>query len=172
MLHFIILKTNHQPVYLNIRLWAQPSTEPCRLQRHTAPYCRRSARTRACARSPPARPRTSCARACGARRPRLVDVVPSVPLVLPPRLSKLPGLTGALSTPGSARTRTRASASPSTTTATSASSTTIPASRSFQLLIDLITVLLGHFLDVPVKIRSQPALGSTSPAVCRDVGPA
>jgi hypothetical protein len=27
MLHFIILKTNHQPVYLNIRLWAQPSTD-------------------------------------------------------------------------------------------------------------------------------------------------
>ena len=163
------------PVYLTIRLWAQPSHAPCRLRRHTALIAVHSARARSRVLSDPhglALP----VRALAAHRwPRLdarLDEDPSVPLVLPPRLSKLPGLTGALSTPGSARTRTRASASPSTTTATSASSTTIPASRSFQLLIDLITVLLGYFLDIYVTIRPQTAPGSASPADCRDVGPA
>ena len=170
-----LLNTQDQPhpVYLNIRLWAQPS-HTCRVAcegtRLSLP-CTRHAR--ACARSPiRTAPHFLCAHLRRTDGPVLTWIRP-YPLCCPCSPRRLWGrLAGSPCTATSARTRTRASASPSTTTATSTSSTTTPASRSFQLLIDLFTVLLGHFLDVSVKIRSQPALGSTSPAVCRDVGPA
>ena len=65
-LHASLHNTQDQPhpVYLNIRLWAQPSHAPCRLRRHTALIAVHSARALVRAlRS--ARPRTSCARTCG-----------------------------------------------------------------------------------------------------------
>ena len=46
MLHFIILKTNHQPAYLTIRLWAQPSTDAVSPAKAHGSHCR-ALRTRA-----------------------------------------------------------------------------------------------------------------------------
>ena len=82
------------PVYLNIRLWAQPSHAPCRLRRHTALIAVRSARARSRVLSDPhglALP----VRALAAHRwPRLdarLDEDSSVPLVLPLQPSKAVG---------------------------------------------------------------------------------
>ena len=86
-LHASLHNTQDQPhpVYLNIRLWAQPSHAPCRLRRHTALIA---------VRSDPhglALP----VRALAAHRwPRLdarLDVDPFVPLVLPLQPSKAVG---------------------------------------------------------------------------------
>jgi len=82
------------PVYLNIRLWAQPSHAPCCLRRHTALIVVRPARARSRALSDPhglALP----VRALAAHRwPRLdarLDEDPSLPLVLPLQPSKAVG---------------------------------------------------------------------------------
>jgi len=95
-LHASLHNTQDQPhpVYLNIRLWAQPSHAPCRLRRHTALIAVHSARARSRVLSDPhglALP----VRALAAHRwPRLdarLDVDPSVPLVLPLQPSKAVG---------------------------------------------------------------------------------
>ena len=92
----LITQDQPHPVYLNIRLWAQPSHAPCRLRRHTALIAVHSARARSRVISDPhglALP----VRALAAHRwPRLdarLDVDPSVPLVLPLQPSAAVGKT-------------------------------------------------------------------------------
>ena len=91
-LHASLLITQDQPhpVYLNIRLWAQPSHAPCRLRRHTALIAVRSARARSRVLSDPHGLALPVRALAAHRRPRF-DVVPSVPLVLPLQPSKAVG---------------------------------------------------------------------------------
>ena len=85
-LHASLHNTQDQPhpVYLNIRLWAQPSHAPCRLRRHTALIAVHSARARSRVLSDPHGPALPVRALAAYRWPRL-DVVPSVPRAcLPP----------------------------------------------------------------------------------------
>ena len=84
------------PVYLNIRLSAQPSHAPCRLRRHTALIAVHSARARLRVLSDPHGPALPVRALAAHRWPRL-DVVPSVPLVLPLQPSTAVGKTRRLS---------------------------------------------------------------------------
>ena len=107
--HSLTLKPPYtkQPVYLTIRLWAQPSTEPCACKGSRLPLPALGAHARSRARAVPRGLALPVRAPVAHRRPR-PDVVPSVPLVLPPQLSKLPGLADSSPcTTGSARTRTR-----------------------------------------------------------------
>ena len=79
------------PVYLNIRLWAQPSTEPCACKGPRLPLPALGAHALSRALAVPRGLALPVRAPVARRRPRLVDVVPSVPLVLPPQLSKAVG---------------------------------------------------------------------------------
>ena len=101
-LHASLHNTQDQPhpVYLNIRLWAQPSHAPCRLRRHTALIAVRSARARSRVLSDPHGPALPVRALAAHRWPRLdarLDVDPSVPLVLPLQPSTAVGKTRRLS---------------------------------------------------------------------------
>ena len=93
-----LLNTQDQPhpVYLNIRLWAQPSHAPCRLRRHTALIAVHSARARSRVLSD-SHGLALPVRALAAYRWPRFDVGPSVPLVLPLQPSTAVGKTRRLS---------------------------------------------------------------------------